>query len=323
MDKFFEIYSTEYYEFIYRNKQLPVDNSILIHDHIGGFNSDYSNDLFDFLNEVNFNNPILTEYIFHNSEVLKKYKHLNLVFSADFKNDVDIGIFLNYNIHPELKFKNMLCSFNGSDHVSRQLLTSTLQQFGLFNKLYSSKNFSCNALDINGHLMNLNLSNNQQRFYDKFFTDDSKFLNEVYSFNYERFDHNNNIRNLETILTESFVHIVSETMATSYYPFVTEKFLYSVVTRGLFLSYAQPGWHLHVEKYYGFKKYNKIFDYKFDDIKNPVERLVELITMISKFSVLTTDDWHDLYLIEQDTIEYNYDHYFSKQYLAELKKYEN
>jgi hypothetical protein len=100
-------------------------------------------------------------------------------------------------------------------------------------------------------------------------------------------------------------------MATSYHPFVTEKIFYSVATRGLFVAYAQPGWHAHVEKYYGFKTYNKIFDYRFDNIQNPVERLVELIAMLYKFKHLSKADLHDLYLIEQDTIEYNYDHAYS------------
>ena len=108
-------------------------------------------------------------------------------------------------------------------------------------------------------------------------------------------------------------------MATSYYPFVTEKFLYSIVTRGLFLSYAPPGWHGHIEKYYGFKKYTKLFDYRFDTIQNPIERLIELISMISKFSTLSIHDWNDLYLMEQDAIEYNYNHYFSGDYLKHIK----
>jgi hypothetical protein len=111
-------------------------------------------------------------------------------------------------------------------------------------------------------------------------------------------------------------------MATSYCPFVTEKFLYSIVTRGLFLAYAQPGWHDHVEKYYGFKRYTKLFDYRFDAIQNPVERLIELMSMISKFSMLSITDWTDLYLLEQETIEYNYNHFFSGDYLKLLKLYE-
>jgi hypothetical protein len=112
-------------------------------------------------------------------------------------------------------------------------------------------------------------------------------------------------------------------MSTSYYPFVTEKFLYSVVTRGLFIANAQPNWHSHVEKYYGFKLYDKIFDYSFDGIENPIERMIRLMEMVSKFSNLSVDDWNDLYLMESDTIEYNYDHYFSKKYLDCLKRCEN
>jgi hypothetical protein len=42
------------------------------------------------------------------------------------------------------------------------------------------------------------------------------------------------------------------------------------------------------------------------------------MTMISKFSVLSSDDWKDLYLLEQDAIEYNYNHYFSGDYLTVL-----
>ena len=138
-----------------------------------------------------------------------------------------------------------------------------------------------------------------------------------------RFDHANNIHNLQNKLTQSFLHIVSETMATSYYPFVTEKFLYSIVTRGLFLTYAQPGWHAHIEKYHGFRLYTNLFDYRFDSIINPVERLIEIMTMIGKFSKLTINEWHDLYLLESESLEYNYDHYFSKNYLKSLKQFDN
>ena len=112
-------------------------------------------------------------------------------------------------------------------------------------------------------------------------------------------------------------------MADSYYPFVTEKFLYSIVNRGLFLGYAQPGWHKIIENNYGFRLYTNLFDYRFDSIINPIERLIELMTMISKFSKLTSAEWHDLYLLESESIEYNYDHYFSKSYLKSLKQFDN
>jgi hypothetical protein len=145
------------------------------------------------------------------------------------------------------------------------------------------------------------------------------FAQAINSFGHVQYRHDKNIYNLENRLTESFLHIVSETMPTSYYPYVTEKLLYSVVTRGLFLAYAQPRWHDHVEKYYGFKRYTKLFDYRFDTIQNPVERLVELLTMVSKFGKLSIADWHDLYLLEIDTIEYNYNHYFSGDVIKTLR----
>lgn len=47
------------------------------------------------------------------------------------------------------------------------------------------------------------------------------------------------------------------------------------------------------------------------------------MNMISKFSVLDTDDWQDLYEMEIDTIEYNYDHYFSRRYLQRLETFNN
>jgi hypothetical protein len=230
--------------------------------------------------------------------------------------------FENYNIHPNINFKNFICSFNGSPHTSRKLLAAILHKFGYFDPEYCSKNFSYSINKLDGHLTDY-VANHDQ-FYRKFFIADNSdtFFDTIYSFGHIRFDHANNIYNLENKLTESFLHIVSETMATSYYPFVTEKFLYSVVTRGLFLAYAQPGWHTHLEKYYGFKKYTKLFDYHFDTIQNPIKRLVELMSMISKFSILSTDDWRDLYEIEKDAIEYNYNHYFSGNYLTRLQQYE-
>ena len=200
------------------------------------------------------------------------------------------------------------------------MLVSILHKFNWFDKNYCSKNFVTDTDKLDGFIKQY--TGTKQQFYNKFFlnNDSDKFYNEATGFGHLRFNHNQNIKNLESRLTESFIHIVSESVATSYHAFVTEKFLYSVVTRGLFLPCGQPGWQAHLEKYYGFKRYDKLFDYKFDKIQNPIERFVELMSMISKFSVLKPTEWNDLYQIEAETIEYNYDHYFSGQYLKHLHK---
>ena len=66
---------------------------------------------------------------------------------------------------------------------------------------------------------------------------------------------------------------------------------------------------------------SQISDYRFDSIQNPVERLIELMTMIGKFQLLSYDELHNIRLLELDTINYNYDHYFSGDYLKQLKQY--
>ena len=311
------------YESLMNNSlELPLgDTPILIIDHLTGFGSSFGNDIFDWLSEHRVENPILTQYVI-SKELAQRYPKLSLHFSVNTQNNINFNHLLTYKIHPKVNIKNFICSFNGSEHVSRKLLTAILYKFGYFNTNYCSKNYTHSVDTLDGHISDYTGINDT--YYRKFFISEESetFFQKIYSFGHVRFDHANNIYNLENKLTESFVHIVSETMGTSYYPFVTEKFLYSVVTRGLFLSYAQPGWHAHIEKYYGFKLYTKLFDYRFDTIKNPIERLVELMTMVSKFSKLSYDDLYDIYLLELDTINHNYEHYFSGRYLEHLKQYD-
>lgn len=295
-------------------------DEVTLLDHLNGFTSTGTNSMLDVMNAKDRKIKVVYHQIL-SDKIKDQYKNLDICFSATLQRNMNFRHFEKYNIHPIVHIKNFLCSFNGSPHVSRQLLVSALHVFGLFDSDYCSKTFSISSDEIENHISFF--LDDDDSFYRKFFVnaDFNDFAQTINEFKYERFAHASNIYTLEHKLTQSFVHLVSETLATSYHPFVTEKFLYSIVTRGLFLSYAQPGWHKQIEKYYGFKLYTKLFDYSFDLIDNPVKRLVELITMISKFSKLSYDDLYDIYLIELDTINYNYDHYFSGRYLEHLKQY--
>jgi hypothetical protein len=295
-----------------------LEDTIELPDYLGGFDAEMNNKVLLAVNNQAIKEGRILNVIIHSPlhpTVKQQYSHLSFQYQLP---EYMFRAFEKYNIHPSINFKNFICSFNGSSHVSRQLLVSILHKFKWFNTDYCSKNFSFTIDQLDGHIVNY--VGDQKRFYNKFFLTDrgDEFFQGVNSFGYVRAQHNQNIYNLESKLTESFIHIVAETMATSYHPFVTEKFLYSVVTRGLFLTYGQPGWHEHLEKYYGFKRYTNLFDYRFDNIQNPVERLVEMMSMISKFSKLNATEWKDLYLLESETIKYNYDHYFSGNYLKSL-----
>jgi hypothetical protein len=295
-----------------------TDRLVRLVDHIGGFSQDFQNEILNHLDIQASQRQNILDVTYHQvlePDVKNLYPHLKIHFDAGMQNSRNFTSFVNYRYHPELVFKHLICSFNGSEHVSRKLLVAMLERFGLFDPSTCSKNMSFSISSLDGHLKDL--VGEKEQFYRKFFIHDSSadFFGKIYSFGHVRFDHKKNIYNLQQPLAQSFVHVVSESLSTSYVPYVTEKFLYSVVTRGLFLSYAQPRWHWHLEKYYGFKPYKKIFDYGFDFIDNPVHRLLTLISMIAKFRILTTDELHDLYELEKDTIEYNYDHYFSGSYV--------
>lgn len=293
-------------------------------DHVGGFNSDNINSILASINQYAKDNNKhyvidLTQYV--EPSVKELYQCIDLKFCFDFQEKYLWSKFKQYNMHPDIAYKNFVCSFNGNDHVSRKLLVSAIHKFGWFDAEYCSKNFVYTNDILSGHIQDYVGDN--ESFYNKFFygQDSNSFFQTPNSFGNVKWNHSDNIYNLENKLTNSFVHIVSESLATSYQPFVTEKFLYSIVTRGLFVTYAQPGWHTHIEKYFGFKRYDKLFDYRFDTIQNPVHRLIELMSMLSKFSMLTPAEWHDLYLLEQDTIEYNYNHYFNEDYLKSVEPY--
>lgn len=314
------------YQLIDQMDRLPSEFSMA--DHLGGFDLDLKNDLFTRLDDYARNNDrtfIINVDQFYPKKIHDHYKNLQIKFDYDLfftYRNLPNNTLVDYKLHPKLQYKNFLCSFNGSPHVSRKLLVAILDRFGLFNPSYSTKNFSFSVDQLDGHIKDYT-NNDQNAYYRKFFIGDQSdnFFEKIYTINYNRTNHLNNISILEESITKSFLHIVSETIATSYYPFVTEKFFYSIVTRGLFLTFGQPGWYSYIEHYFGFRKYLNIFDYRFDEIQNPIERLIELISMILKFSKFTPYEWHDLSIMERDNIEFNYDNYFSGDYLKKVKEY--
>jgi hypothetical protein len=303
-------------------KSDQIHKEISLVDHLNGFDCNKRNLLLDQVSKYALqhqtNIKIYTSY-FVDNQIRNNYPNLDFYYSTHGSLFTE---FYNYNIHPTNQFKNFICSFNKSSHVSRKLLVAILKRYGYFDSVYCSKNFSFSADSLHGHIQEY--VRDRERLYNKFFLNNTseEFFQTHYNIEYKD-RHSQNIYNLEDILTKSFLNIVSETVATSYYPFITEKFLYSIVTRGLFVAYAQPGWHNLLERIYGFQKYQILFDYKFDCIHNPLDRLVELMCMLSKYSILNIHEWHDLYLMEKDTIAYNYDHYFSRGYLKCVEQYSN
>jgi len=304
-------------------------NTLLIEDSLGGFDKNLESYVLTHAVQFAKKNNISTILLGY---VLSNYFSKRYSINFSYKQELIVGFgwenLRTYKAPLTQDYKNFVCSFNGTGYVGKQLLTAILEKQGYFNPEYSSKHFTSSNDEIQGHLNISDLNEDEIELYYKFFKNTDKFNNTVYNQGHTELpvnssynNHINNVYSLQNKLTQSFVNLVSETISTSYYPFVSEKFLYSIVTKGLFIAYAQPGWHTHLQKYYGFKLYDNIFDYSFDSVQNPVKRLVKLIEMLSKFSTLSPVDWRDLYFVlAKETVEYNYYHYVSGDYLKHMKQ---
>jgi len=307
----------------YGTLTLDSDVPVLLFDHLEGFTLTQENPVLEQLNELTVNTrDVYCEYIL-SDKIKSKYPKLNLKFDLPvWQSGNNIESLISPK-KPTHDFQNFLCTFNSNPHVSRKLLVSTLFKRGWFKEEYSSKQFAFHPYQVIGYLYDY--VGARAKWYNKFFIADEsetadRFFGASLKFGLTNLNHGTNFDLLKHSLSKSFIHLVSETMATNYYPFITEKCFYSIANQGLFLAYAQPGWHKHLEIYFGFKKYNKIFDYSFDHIVNPVDRLIALTDMLSKFSTLNRFDWHDLWLIERDTIMHNYMHFAGGQYIWHLKE---
>jgi hypothetical protein len=304
------------------NSEIHNQDPLRIIDHALGFDKNFQCKLLDDLHDQTLHRrTVATEYIF-NQTIKDRYPKFDFVFDVNSwyqENGIENLQVFEYSSKKNLN--SFACSFNNTPHIGRKLLTSSMHYYGFFNPETCSKTFTLNPYEVIGTLYDY--VGDRAEWYKKFF--DGKQLDQFYQTRYVfgpmvSRDHSRNQQHLKSKIDQSFLHLVSETMPTSYYPFVTEKFLYSVAQKGLFLAYAQPKWHQHVLYYYGFRRYNKIFNYDFDFIFNPVQRLITMLDMISKFSKLSPKDWQDLYEIEKETIEYNFEHFVSGNYLKHLEK---
>jgi transposase-like protein len=303
---------------------MNTPDTIQLRDHLGGFDYKYTNQEFEKLNAIAYDSHRVINVFYHqllNQSVKDRYKNLKFYFDLDEQEKFHFKELRSFNGNCNKNFKNFLSCFIGSKSVSRQFLSSILYKTKLWNENTCTKNFKFDNDTLDGNVMSY-VNGDEEKLLNKFFLDQTNYIGKkIINVSYSHCENLSNLYHLQDKINSSFLNLVSESMGVSYVPYITEKFLNAVVTKTLFITHGQPLWHWEISECYGFKIYDKIFDYRFDMIQNPVRRTVSLVEMILKFKDLTPHDWHDLYLLEKDTIEYNYDHYLSKSYLKNLVKF--
>jgi hypothetical protein len=309
-----------------RLNEIKVDKFTIINSmDIGQVTKDYRNVSLDSL--ANRNVTILfDQYML--PEIQSNYQNITFLFDAKFHNDSMLRDYMGLSglveQHRNIEFTNFVSCFAHGQSIVRQCLTSSLYKLKMWKDGYCTKYFISPRDQIDGNISLFCGNEISERFYRKFIIDDSVAEDKFYTrliTNPVQVSQTGRLGNVPLMLDKilpSFISIVSESLAESYQPYYTEKFLFPTIARSLWVASAQPNWHYYLTKHYGFKLFDKIFNYDFDKISNPIERTVALVSMLSKFQNLSQDDWIDLYRIEQDTIDFNHDHYYSGKYLDQL-----
>lgn len=269
------------------------DKTFLLTDHFGSFDAHNRNQILD---QLPAGSTCYSEYIFPDA-VKAAYPNIELKFSA--------LMFLHgnsiFNVsnaaanleHGPLEFKNFICSFNRSDQKTRHWLLAALNNLGWLNPRYVSKHFELDLQQISLAGMDVD-------------SIDPDFIKKTFIFDFtDPTDHVHNMAALSPLIQDSFVNLVTESMIDSNVPFPTEKFLYPIANKRLWLAFAPPNYHKMINQVFKLELY-PCFDYYFDSIFDPVQRMKAMLGMLEPYSRMSRKEWKDLYIKFQPIIEYNY-----------------
>lgn len=104
---------------------------------------------------------------------------------------------------------------------------------------------------------------------------------------------------------ESFLHVVTETCYWDTKLHLTEKIFKPIVARQPFVLLA-PHNNLSYLKSYGFRTFDRWWDESYDQIKNPVQRLSAVVSVIQEVCSRSINELNDMLYEMNDILEHNY-----------------
>lgn len=104
----------------------------------------------------------------------------------------------------------------------------------------------------------------------------------------------------EKVMSDSFMSLITESTMDS--PFLTEKTFQQIFYKRPFLSFSTAKVYAELDKL-GFKRYDEIFDYSFDDVEDDIQRGMMIIDEVEK---IIGQDYEALTKKLRPKLEYNY-----------------
>lgn len=177
-------------------------------------------------------------------------------------------------------FKHPFISLNNQAHFHRCTLIDTLAKHNLVEKgIVTWHNFLGNSKNYNFKYYDKQI----RKLPDDFDTKLDSFM-------------------LPDIYKECFLDVIGE--ATHNCPFVTEKTIKPLLLQKPFLALSCKHFHKHLQKL-GFKLYDKIFDYSFDEVDDIHERAELLVQNVLR---VIDKDYNELYALIKPELEFNMNH---------------
>ena len=106
-------------------------------------------------------------------------------------------------------------------------------------------------------------------------------------------------KEFEQIMSSSFMSLITESTMTS--PFLTEKTFQQIFYKRPFLSFSTAKVYAELDKL-GFKRYDEVFDYSFDDVEDDIQRGKMIIDEVEK---IIGQDYEALTKKLRPKLEYN------------------
>jgi hypothetical protein len=249
---------------------------------VGAYETKIHNELLNEMNLKRFKLLYWPTYLIQHTLGQLKGEYLDgkdLDFNGDYNVENWNEIVINKN------FKKLYIHFNGKPRIHRLMVMDLLVKQDLFDLGDNSWNCTGYSGDIlpkveyipeywKEEIINLDdYTSNTKKHTDEF---SDKILNPNCLFN-----------------------LVGETSMDV--PYVTEKIFRCLFIKQPFIAYGAKGMNKEILNY-GFKLFDNIIDYSFDDIDEPIERFDKMLQELKKFKDL---DYNELYNKMEDVMDYN------------------
>lgn len=264
----------------------------------------------------------------HSEEKKQIFKEFDFIdcyyfFHALAASDWYRGYQYRYDLKPpqQRKLRKKYISFNritGHARSHRSLFVAQLQKLSLLDQGYISYSEIC---PVHGHYKNNLISLIDQYGLSASFIHEC--IQELDKINFPlRIDNPNSeyIANCSEQLgpvkelSESFLHVVTETCFWENKEHLTEKIFKPIVARQPFVLIGCVQ-NLNYLKSYGFKTFDQWWDESYDQIDDPIQRLNAVVKIINDICKLSLNDLQNLLQQMQDTLDYNYNRFYSKEFL--------